>query len=311
MKKEIKKILIIFLILLTLTGCATQLKDSKNKVVRNPETGQVLTKNILCKPSDKNTLKLYSKNKIDVDKLPSCSSFKISSGGYEGIWSTIFVKPLAFIIINIGKIFKNYGLAIIIVTLLIRLVTIRMTKKAAIQSEQMKLAKPELDKLEKKYKNKNDQESMMAKNQEMLVIYKKYNINPMAGCLFSLIQIPLFFAFYEALNRLPVIFEGHFLGLQLGTTPTTAVSNGNYFYIIIVILVIGASYLSFKLNSGASMSTEQAEQMKMMSNFMVIFIGIASLSLSTGIAIYWITNNLFTIIQNLLVKRRKQNVKKA
>jgi membrane protein insertase Oxa1/YidC/SpoIIIJ len=53
------------------------------------------------------------------------------------------------------------------------------------------------------------------------------------------------------------------------------------------------------------MSKEQEGQMKMMTNMMLIFIGIASLSISTGIAIYWITNNTFTIIQNLLVKRSK------
>ena len=70
-------------------------------------------------------------------------------------------------------------------------------------------------------------------------------------------------------------------------------------------LVIATSYFSFKLNSGASMSEDQAKQMKMMTNFMTIFIGVASLTLSTGIAIYWIINSGFTILQNLWVKRRK------
>lgn len=311
MKNKILKVLTLILVTVTLTGCTTLLKDSKNNPVKHPETGQTLTKNILCQPTEKKTLELYKSNKIDVKKLPKCDNFSIASGGYEGFWATVFVKPLAWIIISIGKILKNYGLAIITTTLLIRLVTMRMTKKAAMQSENMKLAQPELTKLEKKYKNRNDQESLMMKNQEMLYIYKKYNINPMSGCLFSLIQIPLFFAFYEALNRLPVIFEETLLGFQLGTNPIAAMSNGNLQYLLIVILVIGASYLSFKLNSGASMSEEQAKQMKMMSNMMVIFIGIASLSLSTGIAIYWITNNGFTILQNLIVKRRKNNVKKA
>ena len=94
----------------------------------------------------------------------------------------------------------------------------------------------------------------------------------------------------------------------MGTNPLTAIAYGKFQYIIFIILVIGASYLSFKLNSNATMSNEQAAQMKMMNNMMVVFIGIASLSLSTGIAVYWITNNTFTIIQNLVVKRRKENV---
>ena len=179
------------------------------------------------------------------------------------------------------------------------------TKKAALQSENLKKAQPELERLEKKYKDKTDQNSMLLKNQEMLGIYKKYEINPMSSCLFSMLQIPLFFAFYEAMNRLPSIFESNFIGFQLGTTPVTGLSQGNYIYILIIVLVILTSYFSFKLNSGASMSEDQAKQMKMMTNFMTIFIGIAALTLSAGIAIYWIINSSFTILQNLLVKRRK------
>ncbi len=311
MKKKTTKLLILFLVTLSLTGCTTLLKDKNNQPVKNPETGQTLTKNILCQPTAKKTIEQYEKNKVDIKELPKCSEFSIVSGGYEGIWATVFVKPLAFIIIKLGELLKNYGLAIMVTTILIRLVTLKLTKKTAMQSENMKLAQPELSKLEKKYKNRTDQESLMMKNQEMLGIYKKYNINPMSGCLFSLIQIPLFFAFYEALNRLPVIFEETFLGFQMGTNPLTAIAAGQFQYIIFIVLVIGASYLSFKLNASASMSSEQAAQMKMVNNMMIIFIGIASLSLSTGIAVYWITNNAFTIIQNLVVKRRKENVKHA
>ena len=85
------------------------------------------------------------------------------------------------------------------------------------------------------------------------------------------------------MNRLPAIFESSFIGFQLGTTPVTGLSHGHYLYLIIVVLVIATSFFSFKLNSGASMSEDQAKQMKMMTNFMTIFIGIASLTLSTGI----------------------------
>jgi len=311
MKKRMMKLLTLFLVIVSLTGCTTLLKDKDKKPVKHPQTGQTLTKNILCQPIDGKTLELYKKNKINVTELPKCEKFQINHGGYEGIWATVFVKPLAWLIIQLGMLLKNYGLSIIATTLLIRLITVPLTKKTAMQSEQMKLAQPELTKLEKKYKNRTDQDSIMQKNQEMLSIYQKYKINPMAGCLFSLIQVPLFFAFYEALNRLPVIFEETFFGFQMGTNPITAMASGQYQYIIFVILVIGASYFSFKLNSSASMSGEQAAQMKMMSNMMVIFIGIASLSLSTGIALYWITNNIFTIIQNLVVKRRKENAKNA
>lgn len=340
MKKtnNLVKLGVLCFVALTLAGCTSNLKDENKKVVQNQKTGQNLTSHILCQPENEETRKAYEETKekliekynkqleakeitqkkydekieslTDITKLPKCEDFKITSGGYEGIWSTIFVKPLAWLIIQLGKVLKNYGFAVIAATLLIRLVTVTFTKKTAMQSENMKLAKPELEKLEKKYKNKDDQQSQMLKGQEMLQIYKKYNISPMSGCLFAFIQIPLFLAFYDALNLLPVIFEGTFLRyFQLGTTPTMALSNGKWYYLIIVVLVALTSYFSFKLNSTASMSKEQEDQMKMMSNMSTVFITITSFVLSTGIALYWITNSTFTILQNLYVKRRKKHVR--
>ena len=124
--KNFKKIVIMLFLVLSLTGCTTILKDKDGKAVQNKTTGQNLTKNILCQPSEKETIKLYKQNKVDIDKLPKCSEMKVLSGNYEGIWTTIFVKPLAWVIIQIGELLKNYGLAIIVTTLLIRLITTRI-----------------------------------------------------------------------------------------------------------------------------------------------------------------------------------------
>ena len=292
--------LVLIVMLFTLTGCTKNLKDEEKKVVQNPNTGQTLVENILCQPEDEDTVKLYIENGVEIEKLPKCTKFNITSGGYDGVWDTIFVKPLAWLIIFLGKLVKNYGLSVIIITILIRLIMMPLTHKTAMQSENMKAAQPELDKLEKKYKNKNDQESMMQKSQEMMLIYKKHNINPMSGC-------PLFCAFYEAINRLPALFEENFLGFDLGMSPWTAVTKGNYLYLIFVILVILVTYFSFKLNKTAAMGKEQEQQMKMMTNMSVIFISFASFTISPGVALYWIFNSGFTIIQNLLVKRGKKN----
>ena len=306
MKKRISKIILVLVCVFTLTGCTKYVKVD-NKVVQNKTTGLNLTQNILCTPTDSETLKLYEENKVNIEKLPACEKMGVISSNYDGLWTTIFVQPLAWLIIQIGKLVKNYGLAIILSTLLIRGIMYPFTKKTAMQSENMKLAQPELTKLEKKYANKNDQQSMMQKSQEMLLIYKKYDIKPLSGCLFSFLQIPLFFAFLEAINRIPVLFEGNFLTLQLGTSPAVALlTHGEFKYIILILLVILTTYYSFKLNSGASMSKEQEEQMKMMKNIMMITMIIASFTISTGIAIYWITSSAFTIFQNLLVKRSKR-----
>lgn len=316
MNKKIKiaKMAVLFILIFSLTGCTKYLKqDGKN--VRNETTGQNLTKNILCQPESE-TLKLYEKynsevkeeQQVKLDSLPKCENMKIVGGTYEGIWTSIFVKPLAWFIIQIGKLVGSYGLALILATMIIRGVVWPFTKKTAMQSENLKKAQPELNKIESKYKNRQDQEAMMQKSQEMMMVYKKYNINPMSGCLFSFIQIPLFFAFYEAISRIPAIFEETFIGFQLGTSPAIAAfQHGKYYYLIFIVIIALATYYSFKLNSGASMGGEQEKQMKTMTNVMVVIMTITAFSISSGIAIYWVTSNVFTIVQNLLVKRGKKN----
>ena len=309
MKKQKIKIILILLILLLTTGCTQTLTDSKNKPVKDNVTGQSLTQNILCKPTNKNTIKIYEKNKVKVEKLPDCDNFKVNSGKYEGLWTSIFVKPLAFVLLKLGKLVGNYAVSLIIISLLIRLIAFPFTKKTAMQSELMKKAQPELTKIQNKYKDKQDQESLTRQSQEMMMVYKKYNISPMSGCLFSMIQLPLFIAFFEAVQRTPAIFEGKFLGLQLGTTPMVGFTTASIIGYIVLMLLIGATtYFSFKLNATGNTLDPSMAMMPVMMVFMIIFM---ALFMPSALGIYWITTNLFTIFQNMLVKRSKVEHGKA
>lgn len=307
-KNKLKVLLIISLVFLT-TGCATTLTDKEKQPVKNEVTGQNLIENIICKPTDKETIKVYEKNGVNIKKLPDCDEFKISDGKYESLWTTFFIKPLSFIIIKIGEIVKNYALAVILVSIAIRLIAFPITRKTALQSELIKKAQPEIERIQKKYKDKQDQESMMKQNQELLAVYQKYNINPMSGCLFSMLQLPLFIAFFEAIQRTPAIFEDVFLGLQLGTTPAVGITSATfYMYAILVILIGTTTYLSFKMNSTGNMQDPSMKMMPYMMTGMIIF---TSLFMPSALGIYWITTNVFTIIQNILVKRSKEAHGKA
>ena len=141
-----KKILILLVLLMCVTGCTKQLKNVDNKLVKNDLTGQTLTKNILCQPEEEETIKKYNEtlenakkkyqeqlnnneitkkqydkkinSLVDISTLPKCSEFNVTDSGYEGIWTTIFVKPLAWLILKIGSLVKNYGLSVILITIL-------------------------------------------------------------------------------------------------------------------------------------------------------------------------------------------------
>ena len=303
-KKSIKsKAIVIMSLLLLTTGCTKTLTDSEKKPVKNEATGQTLTENIICRPTNKKTEELYKKNKVKIEKLPECNKFKITSGKYEGLWTSFFVKPLAFFLLVLGRFIGNYGISVILISLIIRLIAFPITKKTAMQSELIKKAQPELNRIQKKYANKQDQESMIKQNQEMMAVYQKYKINPLSGCLFSFIQLPIFIEFFEAVQRTPVIFEDKFLGLQLGTTPAIGITTGTFYsYAIIMIIIAITTFFSFKMNSTGNM---EDPSMKMMPIMMSVMIVITAIFMPTGLGIYWVTSNLFTIVQNILVKRSK------
>lgn len=307
---KIKKIILIFIACFCLTGCTKYISDDNNKRIINEETGQSLPSNILCKPTTSELDKIYDKYKnkleVDLDKLPECENLKYyDSNNYNGLWVQLIVMPLAWLIIKIGNFLGNYGLSVMAVGLLIRIILIPFTRKTIKQSENMKKAQPEMERLEKKYANKNDQESLMMKSQEMMMIYKKYNISPFGSCLISFIQLPLFFGFLEAINRIPAIFEGDLGAYQLGTTPLIGIKSDNYFYIVLILLIILTTYLSFKFSMSSMGNAAQQKQMKMMTGFMLVFISIASFSLPTAIALYWVVTNGFSVVQNLIMKRGK------
>lgn len=296
-KLKIKRILILVMVTFLLTGCTTTLVDNKKQAVKNPETGQSLTKNILCQPENERTIKIYEKNKVKVEKLPKCDNFKITSGGYEGLWTSIFVKPLAFIILKLGKLVGSFAISIIIITIILRFVLFPFTRKMAIQSELMKKASPELERIRKKYEGKTDEASMVRQNQEMLMVYKKYNFNPLSSCLVSFIQLPLFLAFFEAINRVPAIFEDKFIGLQLGTTPVVGFGTSTFYAYIILIVLIGVTTIyTFKMNGTAT----QDPSMKMMPIMMSVMIIFTALFMPSALGIYWVIQNLFMIIQTSL-----------
>jgi len=304
-----KKLLVLIGLVIFISGCTQHVRDENNKVVRVEETGQNLTANVLCRPESEEMLKLYEEHSenlpIQLEELPSCKSFKINSLGYSGLWESVFVKPLAWLILTIGQLVRNYGLSVMIVGLLIRLAMLPLSLRTARQSEVMKKVQPEMAKIEKKYKDKKDSASMMAKSQETMMVYKKNKVSPLSGCIMAFVQLPIFFAFLEAINRVPAIFEDSFLTLNLGTTPWIGIGNGQYLYIVLIALIIGTTYFAFKntMSSGAAGAGAMSTQMQFMGKFMIIFISVISLSLPTAIALYWTVTNGFAVVQNLFVKR--------
>ena len=311
MKKQNKILALILLGMIFLTsGCGSDnyLKDENGNILVNEVTGQSVQKNILCQPEkDSELYKIYESHaeqmKTPVNELPTCEEFTLTSNKYDGLWEAILVRPLAFIILQVGFLFNNFGISVMVVGLLIRLVLMPLSIKSMRQSTNLQKAQPEIARIEKKYAGRTDSDSMMAKSQETMMVYQKYKINPVSGCLVALIQIPLFFAFLAAINEVPAIFEGELFGMHLGMTPWKGLAEGQYVYIVLIFLIVATTYLSFRNTMKNNQNNEMMKQMNFMVMFMIISISIASFSLPTAIAFYWIIINGFSVVQNYVIKK--------
>lgn len=311
MKKKIMIITLVCVMLLT-SGCGNNkyIKDKDGKIVTYEVTGQMLEKDIVCLPEKDgelyNIYKEYSDQlNIDFDKLPACSNFKVNSNESSGLWEFLFVKPLAYLILILGKLVGNLGISLILIGLAIRLILLPFTIKSTKQTMNMKKAQPEIEKIERKYRNRTDNESLMAKSQETMLVYQKYKVNPMMGCLMSFIQLPLFFAFLQAIYRTPAIYEETLLTFNLGMTPLVGIKSGNYLYLLLIVLIAVSTYFSFRqtMNQAGSQSEEAAKQMKIMLYVMLFVITYASLSLPTALAFYWIVTYAFIAVQNIVIAK--------
>lgn len=157
--------------------------------------------------------------------LSGCGSTNTSPiEGFSGL-TDLLVWPIAGMMWVIGKVISNYGIVIIISTLLIRTAAWPIYAKTNDMSLKMQIMGPELQKIEAKYQGKEDQDSKQRKQMETMALYKKYGVG-IGGCLTPILQFPLFIAFYETLRRVPETigeqftlnfgFMNHtFLGLDL------------------------------------------------------------------------------------------------
>lgn len=304
--KKIKLLGFLVLCLFLLTACVKPLKDDK-KIITNPVTKQQLTENIVCQPEDKESIKVYNKykSKVDISKLPKCSEYMIFKGKYNGLWDSFFIKPLVVLLVQIGRLIKSYGLSIIIVTLILKLVTLPITISQIKQNKIMKEIQPELAKLEEKYVGKTDQASIMNKTREQAAIYKKYNLNPLSTIASGVLTAVIFIAFYESIMRTPVIFENVFIGFQLGTSPLTAFNSGKYIYLILVILNVLITYLTLKITQ-LNTNKDSMQSMNTLFIVMPVIIGFMALVSPAALNIYWIVQSGFAFVQSYIINKRAE-----
>jgi YidC/Oxa1 family membrane protein insertase len=202
-------------------------------------------------------------------------------------WFGIIARPLVSLLHFLYQYIHNYGVAIIILTILIKLAFYPLSQKSYKSMSQMKKVQPKLAKLKEKHK---DDKARL--NKEMMDLYRTHKVNPFGGCLPMLVQIPVFFALYRALM----------VAIELRHAPfvfwITDLSAKDPYYV--TPLIMGATMF---LQQKMTPSTGDAMQAKMML-FMPIIFTFMFLNFPSGLVLYWLVNNILSIGQQYLVMRQ-------
>ncbi|MGK5089712.1 membrane protein insertase YidC [Bdellovibrionota bacterium FG-2] len=203
-------------------------------------------------------------------------------------WFTVIAYPLLKILKWFYTFFGNYGVAIIFLTLLLKLVTYPLTYKSMKSMKEMASLQPQLQKLREKYKD--DKETL---NKEMMTMMKSHGYNPMAGCLPILIQMPVFFALYRVLYSSMELYHSPFIFW------IRDLSAADPFYVTPVLLTI-TMFIQQKLTPNTAADPMQAKMMQ----FMPLMFGAMMLALPSGLTLYMLVNALASIGQQMMLNKK-------
>lgn len=211
-----------------------------------------------------------------------------------GMWGFIS-RPMLFVLNTIYSLVGNYGLAIILLTALLRLVFWPLNQKSMTSMRKTQKLQPQMAAIKAKYKGVKDVEKRQKMNEEVMALYKREGVSPLGGCLPMLAQIPILFSFYALLS----------VALELRQAPfffwVTDLSRHDP-YLVLPLLMGGSMLAQQRLTPQASADPQQASMMKMM-RLMPIFFTVMFLYVPSGLVLYWLTNNLLGISQQLFVNR--------
>lgn len=210
-----------------------------------------------------------------------------------GIWDKYLVWPLSWLINESALIFGNsYGMGILVATILIRLLTLPLMVKQIKSSKVMQKLQPELQKIREKHKN-----DPQKAQQETLLVFQKNKVNPLAGCLPLLVQMPILIAFYHAIIRTPEIRSNTFLWMSLGQPDP--------FYILPVLAAI-TTYLQQKIMGSVNQTNPQMQMLMVIMPLMILAIAV---TLPSALSLYWVYGNIFSIVQTYILYRDKEDQK--
>lgn len=208
----------------------------------------------------------------------------------QGFWNEYIVYPISLLITKIAELFGgNYGWGIIGITVLVRLILLPLMIKQTKSTKAMQAIQPEMQKLKEKYASK-DAATQQKLQQETMALFQKHGVNPLAGCLPLLIQMPILIGIYHAIMRTKAIAADSFLWFDLGDKDP---------YFILPLVAGATTFLQQKMMMAGQ---ENNPQMAMMLWMMPIMIVVFAINFPAALSLYWVVGNVFMIVQTYFIK---------
>ena len=230
---------------------------------------------------------------------------------FAPLLATKIITPLLGVMYDVTKTVAgffggksgNYGVAIILLTLCVRMAMFPLGRKQAMSAKKMQDLQPWLKELQEKYKD--DKETL---TKETWALYKRHGVNPVGGCLPALIQLPIFVGLWQALNNSVHLRHASFLYIEnlaapdmLWRFPTTVPLLGDYLNVL-PFVVVALMLVQTKLFSPPATTPEAEAQQKMM-KYMMVFMAFMFYKVPSGLGIYFITSSLWQISERLLLPK--------
>lgn len=218
-------------------------------------------------------------------------------------WFDFIAKPCLWLMNLFYSVIPNYGVAIIILTILVKLLLWPLGQKSYKSMSEMKKIQPLMKEIREKYKD--DKQRM---NQEVMGLYRTYKINPLGGCLPMVVQLPVFFALYRMLYEAIELRHAPFFLWINDLSAPDRLFHFNFsiplmeppYGIPVLTIIMGASML---LQQKMSPPMGDATQAKMMM-FMPIVFTVIFINFSSGLVLYWLVNNIISIAQQYFTQKK-------
>lgn len=233
--------------------------------------------------------------------LAACGTEPITAQS-EGFWDGIVIYNFSRVIIWLSDLFGgNYGIGIVLFTIIIRIVLLPLTHFQTKSMRKMNEVNPQLQELREEY-SARDTETQEKLQEETARVYEEAGVNPYMGCLPMLIQMPVLIALYQAISRTPQLSSGDFLWTNLGQPDP---------YYIWPVLAAIFTLANSKLTQMSNANQQGGAMMTYIAPIMILLI---SVSLPSALSLYFVVSNAFSVVQTLLLNnpfklRREQEEK--